>query len=143
MTPLPDETYTINVLGQNSDGTHSLLRSDRDSAFTQGLKSMAMEPDYGGLVGGANNGTVEYVEVTGIVVPNADTSTGTTNAALNITGSGAAQFLHLLRQRYEFLHHWRGCYTTIHGTVGRDTIVGGTGNVTFLRAWVSVHSRRR
>ncbi len=128
MTPLPDETYTINVLGQNSDGTYNVEVTE--TQLYSGPEEYGNGPDYGGLVGGTNNGTVEYVEVTGIVVPNADTSTGTTNVTLNITGSGAAPVTIFSGSGTNSYTTGAGA-TTIHGTVGRDTIVGGTGNVTF------------
>ena len=128
MTPLPNETYTINVLGQNSDGTYNVEVTE--TQLYSGPEEYGNGPDYGGLVGGTNNGTVEYVEVTGIVVPNADTSTGTTNVTLNITGSGAAGVTIFSGSGTNSYTTGAGA-TTIHGTVGRDTIVGGTGNVTF------------
>jgi len=104
-----DENYTITYVGAGT--TAGTIKVD---VYAPGVYSQP----------------IEYDNVRRIVVPNADTSTGTSNVTVQIdntvfvpvvvfAGTGTNQFF------------MGGGQATIYGTSGNDTVVGGPGGVIF------------
>ncbi len=113
----PDETYTIIVLRTYSNGAEDVE-----------IYAPTVYPD--------QNGTHRYVEydgISGIVAPNADFGTSTSNVMLQIDGTTAANAVHV----YIFSGSGNNTYilgggmVTINGSYGTDTVYGGASNVTF------------
>ena len=119
ISALPDEVYTITVVGTNSDGTENLWVNA--PAVYSGPAEM---PD-GTAISGAPAGTVEYDNVSSIYANTGSSNTtinlaGNVNVPVTITaGSGKNQFI------------MGGGLATITGTTGNDTVIGGSGGVIF------------
>lgn len=120
---LPSQTYTITIISKNSDGTYNVQVNSPQ------LYTGAAEYSNGDALN-APSGTVEYLEVSEIVVPDPDVGNGTTNVTLSINNSFTIPVVIFAGRGTNSFTTGAGT-TNVHGSSGTDTVIGGSGNVTF------------